>query len=55
MKYKPENLNPRVHPFQWETRLAEFPTGTMDPRVEIIRILHECQVWIDKSVPRVTF
>ena len=21
----------------------------------IIRILHECQVWIDKSVPRVTF
>ena len=20
-----------------------------------IRILHECQVWIDKSVPRVTF
>ena len=22
---------------------------------EIIRILHECQVWIDKSVPRVTF
>ena len=22
---------------------------------EIIRILHECQVWIDKSFPRVTF
>ena len=22
---------------------------------EIIRIFHECQVWIDKSVPRVTF
>ena len=22
---------------------------------ENIRILHECQVWIDKSVPRVTF
>ena len=21
----------------------------------IIRILHKCQVWIDKSVPRVTF
>ena len=21
---------------------------------DIIRILHECQVWIDKSVPRVT-
>ena len=22
---------------------------------EIIRILHKCQVWIDKPVPRVTF
>ena len=22
---------------------------------ETVRILHECQVWIDKSVPRVTF
>ena len=22
---------------------------------EHIRILHECQIWIDKSVPRVTF
>ena len=24
-----------MHLFQWETRLAEFPTGTMNPRVEI--------------------
>ena len=27
----------------------------VDELVDTIRILHECQVWIDKSVPRVTF
>ena len=28
---------------------------TSSPDFDTIRILHECQVWIDKSVPRVTF
>ena len=30
-----EKSQPEGPPFQWETRLAEFPTGTVDPRVGI--------------------
>ena len=30
-----EKSQPEGPPFQWETRLAEFPTGTVDPRVRI--------------------
>ena len=30
-------------------------TSFLQHPVRTIRILHECQVWIDKSVPRVTF
>ena len=29
-------------------------SGGRGPGFDNIRILHECQVWIDKSVPRVT-
>ena len=35
VQWREENPNPSVHPFQWETRLAEFSTGTVDPRVGI--------------------
>ena len=37
---------------------TEARSRTCDPDLQgndIIRILHECQVWIDKSVPRDTF
>ena len=30
-----EKSQPEGPRFQWETRLAEFPTGTVDPRVGI--------------------
>ena len=31
----PEKSQPEGPTFQWETRLAEFPTGTLGPRVGI--------------------
>ena len=35
---------------------SEVGSGRDEKFLNIIRIfLHECQVWIDKSVPRVTF
>ena len=36
---------PEGPPFQWETRPAEFPTGTVDPRVGISRF--HCTPMID--------
>ena len=36
-----------------DTTLCQM--GFEPKNIQNIRILHECQVWIDKSVPRVTF
>ena len=32
---------PEDSPFLWETRLAEFPTGTVDPRVGNFPVVFE--------------
>ena len=37
---------PEGPPFQWEMRLAEFPTGTMNPRVGIFPVDTEHQLSI---------
>ena len=39
----------------WSNKIYVDLVGLEIHQHKIIRILHECQVWIDKSVPRVTF